>query len=360
MMEKRIYVPTAAGAVPVVSVVLPVYNGEKYLREAINSVLAQTFRNFELIMIDDGSTDASHQILEEYRRRDPRVRVVVRENRGLATTLNNSIDLARGLWVARMDQDDIALPRRFETQLKWLEVTGADICGAWVQRFGTSDHRIVRLRRDDDAIKKELLFCSAFAHPSVMMRTRLVARLRYDPKFEKAEDYDLWERAVEAGWKMTNVQEILLSYRVHPEQISSKALNRQQQQTQDIRRRYWNFAANSLQLSQQHINEILKIFESMQSQIDMNIVDDSFTRLLKHSHGESTAVVLEHIARLYIRVASRCPNIVTRWSRINSEFGSGFGLRVKCSLWIFSFFRIRADGSLFRQLRKIYIWRKSR
>src|SRR6185369_4386478 len=126
-------------AVPLISVVLPVYNGEKYLAEAIDSILGQTLTDFELIIIDDGSTDNSLAILKQYKQRDNRIRLIARENRNLATTLNDLIDLAQGEWVARMDQDDIALPHRFEKQLQWLEQTGADICGSSIRFFGTSD-----------------------------------------------------------------------------------------------------------------------------------------------------------------------------------------------------------------------------
>jgi glycosyltransferase involved in cell wall biosynthesis len=213
---------------PLISVVLPIYNGEKYLVEAIESVISQTFADFELIMIDDGSTDGSRKILQEYAAKDLRVKVVLRENRGLATTLNDSIDIAHGSWIARMDQDDIALPHRFQRQLEWLEKTGADISGSWVQRFGTADKRIVRLPRTDEEIKMELLFCSPFAHPTVMMRSSLARGLRYDKAWEMAEDYDFWERAAEAGWRMTNVPEVLLMYRVHAAQISTLSNDRQQ------------------------------------------------------------------------------------------------------------------------------------
>jgi len=348
------------GAEPLISVVLPVYNGEKYLAEAIDSVLAQTFANFELIMIDDGSTDSSQQILSEYERRDARVRVIVRENRGLATTLNNSIDIARGAWIARMDQDDIALPHRFERQLDWLERTGADISGSWVQRFGSPDKRVVRLRQTDEAIKMEMLFCSPFAHPTVMMRTALVKQLRYDSAWEKAEDYDLWERTAEAGWKMTNVPEVLLLYRVHIAQISTRTADQQQQLGQEIRRRYWEFVFHSFRLNRKWIDEDLKMFESSLLDVDMDAVDASFTGLLQHSHGESRNVIFNHATRLYFRAAASCPNIVSSWVKLNREFGEGWGGATKFKLWLFRWLRIRADGDLFKQLKKLYVWRASR
>jgi len=316
--------------VPLISVALPVYNGEKYLAEAIDSILAQSFSNFELIIIDDGSTDGSRQIMREYERRDARVRVVTNENSGLANTLNDIIDLARGIWIARMDQDDIALPHRFERQLEWLERTGADITGGWVRRFGTSDKRVVRLRQSDEAIRLEMLFQSPFAHPTVMMRTELLKGLPYDSAWEKAEDYDLWERAAEAGWKMTNVPEVLLLYRVHIEQISSRTANRQLQLSMEVRRRYRAFMSHSSQQLRTQITEALKIFELPLFSVDMDDADASFVELLKHSNGESKDVFFDYVTRFYFSMAANCPNIVSRWGKLNREFGHGSYLEILC------------------------------
>jgi glycosyltransferase involved in cell wall biosynthesis len=346
--------------VPLISVVLPVYNGEQYLDEAINSILAQTFTDFELIIIDDGSTDGSLAVLQKYQGLDARIRLLARENRSLATTLNDAINIARGAWIARMDQDDIAFPHRFERQIEWLGKTGADITGSWVQRFGTSDKRVVRLQPSDEAIKMEMLFCSPFAHPTVMMRTELASRLRYDSAWEKAEDYDLWERAAEAGWKMTNVPEVLLLYRVHATQISSKTLNRQQQLGLGIRRRYWMFVFNSKKLNQKWIDAVLEIFESPHSEIDMDAVDAAFMGLLESCDGLSREVVFNQATRIYFRAAANCKNIVSRWSNLNRQFGKGGGAATKIKLSMFRWFRIRTDGDLFRQLRKLYVWKASR
>lgn len=364
MTDDSIETTASNNSAPLISVVLPVYNGEKYLGEAIDSILAQTFTDFELIMIDDGSTDSSLQILRKYNQLDSRIRLVARENRGLATTLNELIDIARGEWVARMDQDDIALPQRFERQLEWLKQTGADISGSWVRRFGSSDKRLVRLRQTDEAIKMEMLFCSPFAHPSVMMRTALIKKLYYDKAWEKAEDYDLWERAAEAGWRMTNVPEVLLFYRVHAAQISTNTANIQQQQGQGIRQRYWEFVFHSMGLKRKSIEETLKLFvppvPDIDIDIDMDIVDMSFRELLHNSHGESKKVIFEHATRLYFIVAANNSNVVSLWGKLNQEFGDEWGGIVKFKLLVFRVLRIRTDSFLFINLKKLYIWRASR
>lgn len=345
---------------PVISVAMPVYNGGLHLAEALDSILAQTYTNFEFIIIDDGSTDSSLKVLMEYQKKDARIRLISRENRNLATTLNDIIDLSRGKWIARMDQDDIALPHRFEAQLEWLEKTNADIAGSWVKRFGTSDKRIVMLPQTDEAIKVDLLFRSPFAHPSVMMRSEFVKKLRYDKSWEKAEDYDLWTRASEAGWIMTNVPEVLLLYRVHATQISTKTAAIQQQLGQGIRRRYWKFLFNSMSLNRTIIDESLKIFESPMVDINMNAVDMSFAELLQHSHIESREIIFSHLTRLYLKAATSCPDIVSRWGKLNLEFGEGWGAVTKFKLWLFRLLRIHSDGYLFRQLKRIHVWRSSK
>lgn len=356
MIEGEVPVFNVKDKEPLISVVLPVYNGEKYLVEAIDSILAQTFVDFELIMIDDGSTDGSFGILQKYENQDARVRVFTRENRGLVATLNEGIDLARGSWIARMDQDDIALPQRFERQLKWLEQTGADICGSWVQRFGTSDKRVVRLHKTDEAIKTEIMFSSPFVHPSVMMRTAMVRQLHYDVTCEKAEDYDFWVRAAVAGWKMTNVPEVLLRYRVHSEQISTKTMILQHQVGQKIRRRYWVFMFSSMKLNINRIDEALKVFEPSLIEIDMDAVDLLFAELLQHSSGQSSDIIFGHVTRLYCRVAASCPDIVSRWSNLNRVFGNERGLGIKFRLWLFRRLRIRLNGDIFKNLKKLYVW----
>ncbi|RMD80520.1 MAG: glycosyltransferase, partial [Chloroflexi bacterium] len=203
---------------PLVSVLMPVFNAERYVAEAIESILRQSFQDFEFIIIDDGSTDGSLDILKRYAARDPRIRLVSRENRGLVATLNEGIELARGQWVARMDADDIALPERLALQVRHLEATKADFCGGAVACFG--DWRALwRYPLTHEACEVRLLFGVPFAHPTVMGRREVFDRLRYQPEFVFAEDYDLWQRAWAAGYRLVNVPEIVLRYRVHAAQI---------------------------------------------------------------------------------------------------------------------------------------------
>ena len=344
---------------PLISVVMPVYNGAKYLVDSINSVLSQSFVNFEFIIIDDGSTDHSFQILQSYQQLDKRINLISRENRGLVSTLNEAISVARGIWIARMDQDDIALAHRLERQLEWIQMTGADISGSWVQRFGSSDSRIVKLPQTDEAIKTEMLFTSPFAHPSVMMRTKLISQLKYDQALELAEDYDLWVRAAKVGWKMTNVPEVLLMYRVHAEQITTRTDCLVEKQAKLIRQRYWKFVFENIKINPNILDEALKVFAITPSYVDMDAVEVLLMAIIMNSREESRLIILNHATRIYLKLASNCPDIVSRWDRLNKMCGGEWGGATKFKLFAFRLLRIQAGGSLFKGLKKIYIWATS-
>jgi len=346
--------PKESWDAPAISVVLPVFNADKYVAKAIRSILDQTFRNFELIVINDGSTDGTLKVLEQFSALDRRVVLVSRENKGLVDTLNEGISIARGEWIARMDADDIAWPNRFERQMHWLEKSGADICGSWMQLFGTADKRIIKHPESDAAIKMELLFGAPFAHPTVIMRSELVEQLRYDKVWEKCEDYDLWERAARADWKMTNVPEVLLSYRQHGAQISTTVSSYQQLLTQKIRHRYWTFVFDSMKLEKGWIDEVLKLREPSLPETNMDIVDSAFMALLQCSRGEARATVFDHATRLYFRAAAVSPDVVTRWSKLNGNCGAGLAVATKIKLWLLSVLRIPSNSKSFQRLKQLY------
>ncbi|HAS7841575.1 TPA: glycosyltransferase family 2 protein, partial [Vibrio cholerae] len=122
---------------PKISVVMSVYNGEKYLGEAIDSILKQTFSDFEFIIINDGSTDKTLEIIKSYMKKDDRIVLVSRENKGLIVSLNEGLDLAKGQYIARMDADDISIKSRFEKQIEFLDSNpDIGVCGTWVEVFG--------------------------------------------------------------------------------------------------------------------------------------------------------------------------------------------------------------------------------
>lgn len=225
--------------VPLVSVVLPIYNAEKYLKETLNSISEQTFSDWELIAINDGSTDGSEKVLREFSKKEPRLKIISRENKGLIATLNEGIKEAKGKWIARIDADDICLPDRFKHQLEWLEKTGADICGGIIERIGTNAGNSWVFPGSSEGIYVWLLFRSAFAHPTVIIKRELALQFPYSSDYIHAEDYELWTRLALADTCMTNIPEKVLLYRIHPEQVSTDKKDHQIETRVRVTRKYW-------------------------------------------------------------------------------------------------------------------------
>ncbi len=211
---------------PLVSVVMSVYNGEEYLSDAIESILSQTMEELELIIIDDGSSDASLELIKGYKRQDARIVLISRENRGLIASLNEGIGQARGKYIARMDADDISLSERLQVQVDFMEQNpNIGLSGTWIEAFDESGTKVIgRYSVDHPMLRCELLFSSPFAHPSVMMRSELLRDngLSYDKAYVDAEDYELWYRCAKVT-RLANIPQVLLRYRLLAQSVTRKA-----------------------------------------------------------------------------------------------------------------------------------------
>ncbi len=210
---------------PKISVLLPVYNAEAFIAKSIQSILDQTESDFELLIIDDCSTDKSVEIIESFQ--DSRIILRKKENNtGYTESLNWGIDQARGKYIARMDADDVSLPQRFERQLIFLEQNQhIAICGTDARVEGSNLK--FNYPTESKAIETHLLLGSSLIHPSIMGKVEIFKHFKYDKFKEPAEDYDLFTRIVAAGGHLANLEESLLIYRVHTNQIS-KVQNQKQ------------------------------------------------------------------------------------------------------------------------------------
>ncbi|OQX15346.1 MAG: hypothetical protein BWK76_13245 [Desulfobulbaceae bacterium A2] len=199
---------------PRVSVVMPVYNGGRYLRKAVYSVLRQHFNDFEFIIIDDGSSDGSQEIV----RQSGDSRIVFSQNEknmGVANTLNKGMDLARGEYIARMDADDVCLPDRLERQVRFMQAhPEVGISGSWIRLFGNGLPYTAKVPLAQDEVSAYMLFENPFWHMTVIMRRQPLedAGLRYDASFTRSEDFELWTRAVE-HCQMVNMGEVCVRVR---------------------------------------------------------------------------------------------------------------------------------------------------
>ena len=209
-------------AIPSVSLVMSVFNGERFLREAVESILNQSFCDFEFIIIDDGSTDNSGSILASYQRSDPRIRTYHQENRGLIHSLNRGCALAQGKYIARMDADDIAVRDRLTWQFTFMEEhPEVAVLGGAFELIGQTGEvlRVVRHPLEPRELERAILESSAICHPSAFIRkTAFIAAGGYRNVLD-AEDYDLWLRIAEHH-PLANLPDILLKYRLHLGQVS--------------------------------------------------------------------------------------------------------------------------------------------
>jgi glycosyltransferase involved in cell wall biosynthesis len=217
--------------VPAVSIILPAFNCEKFIDKAINSVLKQTFTGFEFIIINDGSTDKTEMIVLNYA--DPRIVYLKNpENKGLIYTLNRALALAHGKYIARMDADDICLPERIAKQKEFLDqntniavlATTIDFINDTGEKTGV--WKLDRQTTTPEQIKRKIIFENCIAHPTVMMRAELVKELKYSKNQKNIEDYDLWLRVLNRGYKIAKLEEPLLLYRRHDESVTSKHLKK--------------------------------------------------------------------------------------------------------------------------------------
>ena len=210
-----------------VSVVMSVYNAERYVAEATESILNQTFEDFEFIIIDDGSTDKSLKILERYAKQDDRIRLISRANRGLAASLNEGIELARAPLIARMDADDVSLPERLDKQVAYMaHHTECVALGTGKEVIDGKGRLLTRNPSEHcchDAITDGLMRGKCWMiHPSTMLRKDMVRRIYgYRPEFRVAQDYDLWLRLSEVG-ELANLPEPLIRYREHSQSVSTR------------------------------------------------------------------------------------------------------------------------------------------
>jgi glycosyltransferase involved in cell wall biosynthesis len=228
---------------PLVSVLLPVYNAERYLPVALDSILRQDYRKLEIITIDDGSTDRSLEILEGYARADPRISIVSRENRGLGASLNEGLRLATGDLIARMDADDIAYPTRLSRQVAaFAAEPDLAICGSRVDTL--LGDRL--LRSDPNPVYQECslrvlsMFFTLFLHSTVVYNRRILSDgvLAYDQAYPHAEDFELFRRIV-GRYPAKMIDESLIAYRMHGESVTNR-------HTRQMRRTHLKIVAENL------------------------------------------------------------------------------------------------------------------
>ena len=302
---------------PVVSVIMAVKDGERYLRQAVDSILQQTFRDFEFIIINDCSTDGSMNILNEYT--DRRIRIYSNEeNIGLTRSLNIALGYCRCEYVARMDADDICLPDRFNMQVDFLNAhPDVSVVGTgfmMIEEDGTPISE-KHFPTDDDLIRWALCFYNPIVHPSVMMRLSTVKQVGgYDPTLAQSQDYDLWWRLSFIS-KLANLEPICVLLRQHSRQITSVYRNNQFEQGTKIDQRHLSYMLGK-PISEDTIRKLW--FSEFANPGDAlaacKLILDYSTIVLKHILSSTQRTMVKRDAK------SRIQSIMTQFARNQSWY----------------------------------------
>ncbi|MEG2156769.1 MAG: glycosyltransferase [Bacteroidaceae bacterium] len=251
-----------------ITVCLPVYNASKFLRECVDSILAQTFSDFELLIIDDGSTDNSVEIVCSYT--DPRIRLIEKEHNYIGT-INLLINEARGKYIARMDADDVMVKERLQIQYDYMGAhPEIDILGGGVRFFGSVDADNILYHETPITLERMLCAC-CISHSTVMLvRERInKASIRYDEDFVYAEDFHFWLQALKAGLCVKNIPQIVTRYRLSGDQVSS---------THSVLQ-YWNCVRASCAFIEYHMEQVNKELE-LQRTLPVAKTGNSLTLIL--------------------------------------------------------------------------------
>lgn len=222
---------------PDISVVMSVFNGQNHLRQSIDSILQQTYINFEFIIIDDGSTDSTLDIIRSYK--DPRISLVARNNKGLVYSLNEGIRMSKGLYIARQDADDISCLDRLGKEVDIISRTDAVLVSTAFSMFDSDPNKPIDLQclvNNDKILKREMFVQNPFAHGATMFRKDAALKAGLYADIGPAEDYDLWVRLMSFG-KFAYVEDIGYMYRINPEGISQKKSTLQAEVFRKINRR---------------------------------------------------------------------------------------------------------------------------
>ena len=314
---------------PLVSVIMPAYNAALYIEEAIDSVMLQSLSNWELIIINDGSTDATADIIAEKTKKDRRIKCINQQNKRQSKARNLGISCALGKYIAFLDADDSILPDRFAKQVAFLESNKEIIlCGSWFKIMNSD--RVMKLPEKHEDIKLALLSGNCFANSAVMVKKQILDELLliFDNSKEPAEDYDLWSRLIFKG-KLHNLQEVLLNYRTHSNQLSNKQNIIQKQSAFETKRNLFNLLELDLMQEERLVlNKIINdgvgidftdiaVFEKLQQKL----LDSNSKNIFVPEGFKKFVLELEKqiVKRCFITVKSFSPKTYFNYLKIKKQ-----------------------------------------
>jgi glycosyltransferase involved in cell wall biosynthesis len=315
---------------PLVSVVMTVYNVDEYLAESIESILNQTFRNFEFIIICDEPSDKAREIINNYQKNDNRINVIYQKKVGLVASAKIGCSIAKGKYIARMDADDISLPNRFEREVAFMDANPRiGVCGTWLKTFGSDKKDIWAPPTEHDDIFAEMLFECMIYQPTVIIRKDVIFSLRefYDETFKFAEDMEYWSRLVNLGVKIANIGEVFLLYRIHEKQVHNIYNEKLKKNADRIRYRQlkhlgiepteeefiiYNRLKNGNSSKLEHLDEVSKYIDKI---LEANKITGIY----------SEPALCRVLARKWFQLCSNSTrNGFLMWHKYNEKFGSKY------------------------------------
>lgn len=338
---------------PVLSVVIPCFNGAHWLANSLGSVLAEQAPDFEVIVVDDGSEDDSRVVLKEFASRDSRVQIIFfRNNKGIVDALNAGLDAARGLYVARMDVDDICLPGRFLRQVEYLEEMDLDLCGSWFVEFGQGLPRGVRWATSEAAVRAAMIFQNSICHPTVMARRAVFDAYRYRRAYQWCEDYDLFIRASK-DFRIGNVPELLLRYRRHRQQVTASRRAAMEDTNRQIRVAALQASGIPASPEEQRLHHLVRGPASILDEGDLAGVELWLRKLILHfDHPEAHRVVATQWLRACIRAAPMGRQMWRRFEESPLCGAADLSPQVRADLYLLSLLKLDYSTALFRTLRR--------
>ncbi|MDR0682120.1 MAG: glycosyltransferase [Dysgonamonadaceae bacterium] len=330
----------------IISVILPVYNGEKYLCEAIDSILTQTFRQLELIIINNASTDSTREIILQYQ--DPRITLVNNEtNQGLIYSLNKGLSLCKGKYIARIDADDVALPNKLELQYKYMEAhPEIGICGNSMESFNNKTHysQQVDFAVSDQKIRAFAFFQSPFNHPSVMLRKAVLDQhhLQYPKQYHNAEDYGLWIEILKYT-QGHNIPAVLTRYRKHEDSETAQDDKKIENKIEIV-----------TQLHTQYLKQNGIFLEPEQMQVYTRFTDRSFPCELNNKKQIEVKKVLKNfLAQLSKKQSIIYPNVI-HYLSINTFYKFFINRKFPHNIFLLKLF---FNGAFFYLKRRLALYR---
>jgi glycosyltransferase involved in cell wall biosynthesis len=335
---------------------MPCHNAERWLHVAVQSILDQSHRDLELIAINDGSTDSTGQILDDFARLDRRIEPVhLASNSGIVDALNIGLDMAKGAYIARMDADDISLPGRLRAQVDFMDSTRVDGCGAWFTEFGQGFPRAVRWPSSENGVHTSLLFQNVICHPTLLARRAIFDRNRYRNDYKLAEDYDLVGRA-SSEFRFRNIPEVLLRYRRHPNQATQARRGPMEDVTRKIRLAMLASRGIEFDPEEGRVHNQIRAPESILDPADLDKIEAWLIKLTNSLQGiEERSIAASQWIRACVRAAPLGMAMLKRFNKSPLGKLSGAGLSTSLDLAALSLMRLDYNGKAFNYLRRIGI-----